>query len=584
MKRSAPLFAALVVVLVGTPLAAQEVANDAPPVVELYAQSGKINNFVKDAIAYVRAHADSPHVPRILGELLMLGKVAGREEIERDARIALLMAHGRTVSGRYALVTIKDAKACRNLLETAFDRLPSELRGTMGAQWTRAVAAAVSHFGPDVLRDRAFALKCALVARSAGNAELQALARQAFDKLAKDDPDSRRLGDACLSADMAPKDRFLAVRGLAEAGGTRAIERILYAMIGEDAQQTPEVREAYAEMLLESRRVAEAMPILEELVKTRADARLLFHLGRCRLCTGEYEAGQADLERLRRDFADSPWAEAAGQLLAAAPGIKERLTANAAAISEAFLGYTGTDFIEARIRIEGAKPKVPADVYLLSAPEQGVFAMQYRDAGRLVLAYETMQDGWRLLSAEDETIYVISGKPMYMAAHFAVNNTTPGELGFSFAGNLVDSKAKAQKALRYVVDREHFGTKRKAAAFLDLLVRHYGVLPEAIEGKDGLKRYVWLQPGVREAVCSRCGFAVDANGKLVELDLGSVRIERLRYGRAEGKLPEPADWPDLKRVRISEPAEMVKVFGKLMLNMVRIMDPDADEGTDSFRL
>jgi len=565
MKLAAGTVLVLAVLYTPALSAAQDTDGENFPRMEKYLRAGKIREYVADATAFVQANPKSPYAPRVVFDLHILAGLQGDADKVNATRIALVLHYSDSAYGLHLFKAFKDAEAYRKFLLGALDAWLDDMNDTKARSLARGIRRGAGRFKDDFLKDNTFLLKCILLARQVGDAEMeQALARRLRAVLKADTEGKQaklaKVVAVCLAPDAAATDRVARLDAMTDNGHAHAFKRYFLSRLSPAEQRMPTMIRIAACSDWAAGRFDKALAKIASLPEKHVDVQVLFWKASCLFAEGRRAEARQALADVSK-YPVGPWRTTAEQYAACLKTYDENLQANVTtilAVLARFREKTEVLECEAEVLDEDSAPLFRA--YIAAVPADNVLEIMLLKKGKLIVAYRTDAKGTRLYAGSSESILLFPGTAVVPTFQSSLTRGDDGKFHFTMGMGLSGSLQQSAKASEGLWNSPFLTTRTGLLAFLGYAAKRHGSMPISVTKADGGTILTW---GSFDKEISRIHFHVNADNVLTDIRAEGFRISKLRYGaRSAIKLAGPK-WPDLKVRRAGKDEIPLAVFGQM---------------------
>ena len=442
------VLALFLVILAGSGLVSAEAA-ETPPDAESMLADGRIEEYLSAARGFLEEHADAPDSARVALEAMMVAAVHRKADAEKDLKRVLLLAHGDSLAGRFALTRFADAKACREFLDEVIQQRLAGLKPPLARRYMATVRRAVSFWGRGVMTDDQFLLRTALAARVAGDKQGW---QQCLSQLDRDKAPVMKAAKLLFDPKIGHVQRIVALQELVAAlPATGDFVWHFYGRLAEADRSRPEILRLVAGNHLAESRFAEARPVIKRLVKiVPGDGQAVIWSAWTDAVTGdniEIGAAVSGLRAFARKHENSKWAMTASKLATAIAGHRGRLATAVDELGEILDDWKDGQPQLVKVRLgysTGDGPRVDGFASFDSKAKQ--FEVTLSRNGGLVMAASSAPQGSRLFSSSDPVIYRLDGRAIFPAPRFSITRGDDGKFEVQVGVSLGD-QVKAMQDL-----------------------------------------------------------------------------------------------------------------------------------------
>ena len=514
--------------------------------IEDYAPSGRLADFVNDAVTYLDRNRGARYAPRVALDVLLVAQKANDELLSNRMKAFLLFEHPGTLQGAHVLTTFEDAREFRQfLVQAAQARLkmdPSRLPN----QFTQAVEVGLAHFKGKLLHGGQFLLSAYCLADAAGAGKVANVVLPALRQEASKDASLRALVDVCLDRQLDVAQKIMRLHG--KEDDADFIEAFLLSRLSEADKQLPGIVSVRAENAIESRDYEKALTLLESMdEEARKEPRHIFWRAWALYALRRDRQALTALAEIVKRHGGSKWAETAKTYAEKIRHFAEYRQANVdriLAVSKTFRG--GTRVLQMRITHEGetktGSKRVLSAYVGIDMDENRLEFCVYKN-GALALAYRT--DANRSAVYMENVPHVLAFKKPgpAPASSLSIDREASGRFVLKGGFNLDRSMARAGTKSLAFFDSPYLSTPDGIEALLDYTARRTGSVPGQPVTKNGETTLAWHSPVSDSPGLSRLEYRVTANNMLSCIAVGGVTIGDLRYGPTGAFRLTPPSWP-----------------------------------------
>jgi hypothetical protein len=545
----------------------------APTIEQLYdmLDGGDTAGFVEHARRRIDTQFEGPETPRLLIDLLAAALHEKNDAVAADAKACMVYFHPDSYLAPLVLQTFPNENAYRDFLKVRIDDLPADLEAPYARRHCAAVRLGLRQ--RDCLTGGSFLLRTCLLAQLAGDYHLAALCRERLEL--ETDNDIRGTAEIVFDDRLGGVERVTKLHAL-DSSDARWCMRYFRLRLNDDEQAEPAIRGIAAEELLNSRKFAEALPLIDGLLVGDNDPRLLFWRVWCLAATDQVAQAHATHATLLEAHPDSPWTATAGELLAACQHRQKVAPQYARALAKAIADWKqGVDSFEMTIdyRPEDGREFV---VYVGFDTRRQLLELSLAEGGQTVLAYRTTRDASAYLMAGEPAVHRVRRPGFVPVPRLNIDRNQQGSFEFQFG---LDLKASAsfdllRQAQQRTLDSPLLSSEAGIQSILDRQLARGGYMLAPLDDDRGATRYAWKTPLGKEPGCDTMSFIVAPDGRLTSLSTERVTCHGLRYGASGSFELSPPAWPDLPVV---EHDQMDASIGMRMLTAaVSLFTPRQD--------
>lgn len=553
------------VVLLGSaccwnPVRAVETVPDAASAVA----AGRVDEYLVSARAFLGAHATGPRAARVALDALMVASTHRKTAAVTEFKATLVMDHGQTLAGRFALSQFVDGKGCREFLDKLITQKIASLRPPTAQKYVSAVRRAAGFWGPEVLAGDGFLLKTALAADRAGD---KAVRLQCLSRLKRDKPAVTRVAKLAFDPEI---DEIKKIVGLQELSADVPVATDLVShflgRLSEAGRARPEILRVSGKNLLSDSHFAEARDVLRQLIKAVPDdGQAVVWSAWTEAVVGdgvEVGAAVSSLRSFARKHEKSEWAETATILAGAVAGHRRRLST----VVDEF-GTVLADWRKA--------PPQLIKVKLVHALENGskldafasfdATAKQFEATavrnGGVVVAIRSAPMGSRLFFAEDPVIYRLNGKAIFPQPRFSITRDAEGTFQGLVQLTTSDKPTAMQDLTGMITSSPWLSSGKKLAEVVNHLVIKKGWYPAEAVHREGELRLRLLRPRVGRPGFHETTIQLDRRRQRMTVRLNRFDIT-IAYGdtKATEWLAGP-DWPDVPSKTTADASMVFRLLG-----------------------
>lgn len=291
---------------------------------------------------------DGPEARALALRGILLATVVGDAKGLQQLRGEMLEKYPTSLEAEYIIRTLADAKAARDFLDGWLLQQPTAIASYRHR--LPVVQRVWSRFPKDLLGDHGFALRFVRFGMVTGDQKIQSAGMAVLQG------ESARVARTALDELTTPVQRFLELQALVThrdysglLNDLQGFQDFLYEQLSDSERERFDVRHAVARNRLAQGKLAEALPLLEQLVSIDGDPQLQLQYGYC-------------LARLRRDDEaiavlsqipeQSPWYASATALRRALPTVDAAMAQAGVTLYRLFHAYDDTkvEVLEVRFR------------------------------------------------------------------------------------------------------------------------------------------------------------------------------------------------------------------------------------------
>ena len=538
------------------------------PMPEPYLGNRDPDGYAKAAGKFLDEHADSPYAPRVAFDLLMVATVYRNQALAEKVRSQLLLLKPSSLHAAYLRSTMKEAKDYREILSAEMDKRVDRMPRALAALFARALRAGLGQFGPKLLDDDPFLLKCCLLAADAGDAELGKHLRAHLDS--KDLAASfRPVVAVCLAKDKGAADKAVALHALAEDATAALLVRYFLGKLPEAERSAPRLRRIMAESLLTRAKYRDALATLAKLPPEQETAQTLFWRASCHVALRETAKALDLLAQLQTKHPDSPWRPVARQYAAAVKDMGRNLDACGTALFDAVTQIKrGVKAFEAELEYRPSKQAtraIRAYVGVLTGKES--VEVLVRDNDVVILALRVSKQGTTFYDGQEPVIYHFTRGGALPTPKFDLRRNPDGTYNLSTGAVLSTSFGQAAKSGGAFLDSPVLASQEAVEELLAYTARTHGWVPLPAVLAKGVATYEWVKPSPRRPELHRVAYSIREDNTFASAQFAAFRTVRLRYSTDEPFPLAPPPWPKLKTV--TKDQFDPTLFMRLMMNLVR---------------
>jgi|GEM_PF-4595099 len=510
----------------------------APPEIEKFATRGKTADFIKEAGIWIERNPEADATPRLLGELLMLGKVLGSKGLEETSLAKLVLEYPESATARFALTGIKDDGAYREFLNRlANERLTGDI-SLFAEQFCGAVELGLKHYEQGFYQGDEFLLHVAILATEA---ERGMLRRAALAGLANGRPESKRLVAVAFDDKTSNTEKFVGLTEFRDSRTARQFQKVIYSRLTEAEMAEPRVLRSVAGNLLGEGKYAEALSLLGDLDDGR-DPQVIYWQGLSLLAEDRPREAYAALERVVKAHPRSPWAVAAQELLPLVAGREQLTEAYARALVPVTQKFKeGIGAAEGQLAWQDAAGQT-ARIYFALVPSEERLEVMIQRNNRPILGYISLRGQCQVYMDGDEAIFRFQEKGLFPLPKFALEEDASGNFKLNTSLDFSDKFLGAWEANQGLLESPLLTTPAGLAKTLRSLTGSTS-LPCPVDTRDGMRTFVWLAPRIDRPEISRISYVISREETLISLSSGRLVCERLRYGPRDKVVLTPPAWP-----------------------------------------
>ena len=542
------------------PASAVETVPDPEPAVA----AGRVDEYLVSARAYLATHANGDRAARVALDALMVASTHRKAAAVTEFKAILVMDHGKTLAGRFALSQFVDGKGCREFLDGIISKNVGSLRLPMARKYISGVRRAAEFWGPEVLSDDGFLLKTALAADVAGD---KAVRLQCLSRLKRDKPAVARVAKLAFDPEIDAIKKIVGLQKLsADVPVATDLVTHFLGRLPEASRARPEILRVSGNNLLSDNRFDEARDVLRQLVKAVPDdGQAVVWSAWTEAIVGDgVEVGTAvsSLRSFARKHEKSEWADTATRLAGAVAGHRQRLS-------------TVVDEFGAVLADWRKAPPQLVKLQLVHSLDNGskldgfvsfdVAAKQFEATavrnGGVAVAIRSAPMGSRLFFAEDPVIYRLKGKAIFPQPRFSITRDVDG----SFKGLVqltTSNKPTAMQDLTgMITSSEWLSSRKKLAEVVNHLVIKKGWYPSEAVYREGELRLRLLRPRIGRPGFHETTIQLDRRRQRMTVRLNRFDVT-IAYGNTKATewLAGP-DWPDVPEKTTADASMIFRLVG-----------------------
>jgi hypothetical protein len=551
------------VILAGGGLVPAEAA-ETPPDAESMLADGRIEEYLSAVRGFLEEHADAPDSARVALEAMMVAAVHRKADAEKDLKRVLLLAHGDSLAGRFALTRFADAKACREFLDEVIQQRLAGLTPPLARRYMATVRRAVSFWGRGVMTDDQFLLRTALAARVAGDKQGW---QQCLSQLDRDKAPVIKTTKLLFDPKIGHVQRIVALQELvAELPAAGDFVEHFYGRLDEADRSRPEILRVVAGNHLAESRFAEARPVIRRLVKSvPGDGQAVIWSAWTDAVTGdklEIGAAVSSLRAFARKHENSKWAVTASKLATAIAGHRGRL---ATAVDE--LGKILDDWkagqpqlVKVRLGYSpGNGPRV--DGFASFDSEAKRFEVTLSRNGGVVMAASSAPQGSRLFSSSDPVVYRLDGRAIFPAPRFSITRGDDGKFEVQVGVSLGDQVKAMQDLTGTIASSPWLSKKTGRIEVWKHATVDRGWYPVEAVFRDGELAVHLVRPWITEPGFDETTIRIDRRRQKISGTFDGLDFT-IAYGdaRATAWLSGPR-WPDVPTKATADASMIFRLLG-----------------------
>ena len=534
------------------------------PDAESMVAAGRVDEYLAAARTYLDTHAGRPASARVALEALMVAATHRKTTAARELKAILVLDHGETLAGRFALTQFADAAACRGFLDELIRQRLDGLEPGTARKYTASVGRAADFWGPQVISDDGFLLRTALAAEVAGDQDAR---RKCLSRLDQDKPEVIQAARLAFDPKLDEIERIVGLQALTEAvPAATDFVRYFHGRLPEAGRSRPEILRVVGSNLLSDERFAEARGVLKRLKKTTPDdGQVVVWSAWADAVAGDrVELGSAisGLRAFARKHDDSTWAATATTLASAIAGHRGRLTTVVEELSVVLGDWQKTPPRLLKLRFlyrleNGARLGGFAS---FDAQAQRFEATAERNGG-LVVAVSSAPDGSRLFFSEDPVIYRLSGQAIFPKPQFSMTRGDDGQFKIVAGVGLGGEPTVVQDLTEIISSSPWLSKKTGLVAVLKHSTVNQGWFPAEAVRRDGVLAVRFVRPLITRPGFEETMIRIDRRVQKIgwKFDRFDVTIA---YGTAKATawLSGPK-WPDLPGKATADRSMIFRLLG-----------------------
>jgi hypothetical protein len=323
--------------------------------------------------------------------------------------------------------------------------------------------------------------------------------------------------------------------------------RLLYtAELTEEQRSSPELVGLVAERMIEDRSFARLKDIFAKVCAKSPDARLLYLLAWGQAASGDSPAAAASLEKLCRQFPDSPWAVPARELLPAIRNLEKNLADHQAGLEGAVQALTKTppEVVEMNLR-SGPQAATPFRAYVAVNVSKESLELHIEKNQKLVAAVQASRTLDRIYLKGDTEIRTFSGDATIPYFAPSLRQKENGNWYFNFELGESPEASPLLGNLRSFFASPMFRPRNPAIMPQIYVMVEQGRFPAEVRSVDGHKIYRWLAPQLDSPELQTIELRLDQHNYPVSLASSGLFSAEFRCGPAAEISLQPPKWPDL---------------------------------------
>jgi|GEM_PF-6797341 len=550
------------------------------PEPETYLANARYSDYSQVAQAFLAQQHDSPAAPRVALDLLTTATVYNDAASAQKMAKLLLEDYPTSVQTRYMVSQMSDAQQFTGIMGSIADDHFNSMTPEFAIQYDQSLRLGVAKFGAAAVGTGPSLVRTALLTRIAGDGQVMGAIVQMLNSATGPQADQWRQILLLVADDSKPAmERLAKIHALSDRSAAVPFERYMLDQLKPEDRQSTDAMKIEADDLLDSNRLADALPLLGKLTASgKGDARTWFWHGWAAASTGDVSTAQSDFAQMKKSYAADPWTKLAGELSPALNDLDANLNRNvetALAISRRV--SPGIDLLEGSAEVtrsDGHKIGISLDfesgkLLELMVKDGADVDMAYKAAYSEPAAKDVKNDGTIKPMTADASLYLKSGKEIN---HFTAPAILPiPQIGLAPAGNdfvmLTNIRFSynmddLRTALSGLLASDYLATREGLKDYLHSL-SHRGAFPlPPRAGANGATVYEWVSPAVSQPTATRAVFTVTGDNAISSVQAGSFNLTSLKYGAAGAfKL----NVPPLPNLPVTERGQMGNGFVQPLL-------------------
>ena len=542
-------------------LQAQEPAIPLVPNLQELQQPDELKEYTEAAEKFLREHVDSPHVPRVYADLIMVHGLAGNDAAEKQLREAILLVHPFSTYTAHVMRGFKTAEKSREFLDGFYKTWVLEsLERPAVAQFTLGTLYASARFKDDLLSDDDFLLQCAAAGREI---PVEPLLSRVKEKIAGSSEEIQQIAAVVMDKESSASDRFLKLQPFMKRTSVRNIQTLLWSESERAGQRAPGLLSTRVESLLRDSQFNEAYPLLQALSESDDERKYALWTAWAAAASGEKTVALEALGSIADDPKNSN-GELAARLINALQHTNDTLEQQASTLLEVSQGIVN---IDPAMELSGSftpEEGEPLHFYIaLNLPAN--FAEVIVRRVDHVMAVRIDGERATVLLPGEPVLHVFESGASLPRPQFQFNTTPDGRLNFKFNTSFGEGEQTADDPLRALFQSPIMSTKAGLQSLLASRLSGGTMSEFRLDEKSGDRILTWLafNPDSPQPTISEMAIAPD--GQLKSAHLDQLNISSIRYGDLNSFRFKPSPWPDhpIQRHESFPPSMMFRLFSEL---------------------
>jgi len=566
-RRSICLVCFVAVLLLAAPLPPACAQEAVFPLVEDYIVAGKLGQYIKDAMAYLRKYPSSRFAPRVAFDLMLIGQRTKKPKLVEDMRAYLVMDRPRSLQTSYVVAQFKKPAEFRQFVNKRMSVVFKKHPHLVPQSFIRAVEAGLGHFQAKLLDNTSFLLRTYCMAHIAGADKLSGSTLPVLRERIADSPELLAVLNTYTDDKLSMSQKVARLHNMRKQGDAKFLKRALLGQLSKDEKKKPDIVRTVVENAIGMRKYEDALSFGAAMPPAMRDEPQVMFWKAWTLFGLEKDAPAIEqLAELRKAHPKSEWASIAETYVDGIGHFGRRQKASA----DAILAVTrkarqGIGVFEARFTHKKENDDGETEVlnaYLGMVPGDDRFEMALHRNGRMSLGYHTSRTKAAfLVRSEAKTLKYTEPGPIPTPI-VEVNRSPEGGFhvgaGLGMSTSMESAGRKASSAIR----SPYLSTPEGLQELLDYTTRRQGWVPAEPVEKDGVTSYVWLIPATETPKLERLEFRVSGNS-LVYVEFDTFRLDSARYERKKSFDLAPPEWPkrEAEMKDEFEPGTMFRLLG-----------------------
>lgn len=559
-------FCVLPFLAASTPATAQEATF---PMSEDYLPSGKISEYLGDALNYLDRNRSGKFAPRVAFDLLMVANYISNRALSDVMKAFILFEHSQSLQSYYVLSSFKDVEDFREFLAKQADTRFKDYPTSFPRQFTYAVINGLRHFGSKLLENRSFLLRAYCFADLAGEKQI---VNTILPMLRKESSDSTALASIIniyFDKELSATEKIVRLHG--KGDDADFLEQLYLSRVSEEEKKQPDIIKILADNAIRSQEYQEAQLLIESMPKElHEDPQILFWKGWTLFSLEKDQQALNALAEITEKHQESEWATAAKEYAKGIRNYSEYQNANAEAIlAMSKVIKAGIGMLQMNVNYVRGEETAKSHNYRayvgIVPGENRLEASLYKD-NNLFFGYRTTARNSAIYLKSEPKILAFRKQGPIPAPSLSLaredNGTFTFEAGFAMESSMEGAGAKSST----LFNSPYLSTPEGVQTLLNYMTKRWGCVPNEPVTKNGITTFVWNIPSTDSPDIKQVEYRVSVTDVLTCVRYDKVGIADIKYGPEKSfQLDTPA-WPKrpIEENEEFDFAAMMKLIGFAM--------------------